>query len=212
VSIVKYKVFLYAVLFSTMPLANVITNADIELLSISSPSGWKTYNSEQLFDGISDRYTQTRFAAYQKKGDLLSDDNTYDISLKLIDAISVNSLGFYNDWRHHLGQQVTAMSVSLYNESRGLLWSNSFDDLKQNSWDEIKLVSFSSAIGNVSQIDFKVTGAHGNHFEIRELLVGYSRLPALQRSSSQVNTPSIAFLFVIAITALVVGRKKLFKK
>lgn len=207
----KFKIMLCTVFFSTMPLANVITSEDIEQLNISSPADWQTYNTHQLFDGISDRYSATRFAAYQKSGDSLSSDNPYNISLMLTSTVSVNSLGFFNDWRYHLDQQVSAMSVSLYNENRGLLWSNQFNNLQQNSWQEIKLFDFSNAIDNVSQIDFNVIGLQGNHFEIRELLVGYTRLPTLQVSSENVSVPSIAALILLGISALLFRRQNRLK-
>lgn len=187
--------------------ASLITNSDIASLSVTAPDDWKTYNTHQLFDGIYDRYTETRFAAYQKSGSLLSTTEPYTISISLVEGTAVDSLGFYNDWRHHLNQQVRSMDIDLYNELGVSLWSGSFSNLQQNSWEKISLFDFSTPITDVKKIDFTVTESQGNHFEIRELLVSYT--PSLaQSSSSVVNAPSIAVLVSLCLIALVLMRLK----
>ncbi len=188
-------------------LASLITSSDIASLSVTAPDDWKTYNTHQLFDGIHDRYTKTRFAAYQKSGSLLSTAEPYIISISLVEGKAIDSLGFYNDWRHHLGQQVRSMDIDLYNELGVSLWSGSFSNLQQNSWEKISLFDFSAPVADVKKIDFTVTESQGNHFEIRELLVSYT--PSLaQTSSSAVNAPSIAVLISLCLLALVLMRLK----
>lgn len=202
----KLNILFACFLMSTAPLANVITHSNIDQLQILAPSKWQTYNAHQLFDGIDDRYTSTRFVAYQKNGELLSADNPYNIRVMLTGAVAVNSLGFYNDWRHNLHQQVSAMNISLYNSTSDLLWSNDFNQLKQNVWEEIKMFEFSESIADVSRIDFNVFGSQGNHFEIRELLVGFTQRPPLQASAVSVSAPSLALFGMIGISALILWR------
>lgn len=187
---------------STFTSAEYITNAEIDSISVNAPIQWSTNNIDFLFDGITDRYTPTRFAAYQNGGDLLSNSNTYDIDVALTNGIDIDSISFLNDWRHYLGQQVMSMDVALYNDVSGLLWSDSFSDLKQNSWDVIDLMNFDTPIYDVTDIAFSITGSQGNHFEIRELLVGVHSDTGGELATSEVSTPGIIGIVFIVLGAM----------
>ncbi|MFT6269456.1 MAG: hypothetical protein ACJAVV_002282 [Alphaproteobacteria bacterium] len=179
--------------------ANVITNDDIDSISVSGPEKWEAYNIDLLFDGIDYRYSNTRFAAYQNGGERLSQGNPFVLSVALINNSNISSLSFFNDWRHQLSQQVTSMDVVFYSRDNNLLWSDSFSGLKKNSWDEVDIISFDTPIFDVANIDFKITGAQSDHFEIRELLVGADT----KLQQSYVSAPNVVVFFLIAISALV---------
>lgn len=180
--------------------ASIITNADIDSISVKAPNKWKAYNVDLLFDGIDYRYTTKRFAGYQKTGDLLSANDPFTLSVALINNANIESISFFNDWRNVLKQQVTSMSIALYNDDSRLLWSDSFSGLKKDSWDQIDLVKFDTPIFDVKTINFSVTGAQSNHFEIRELLVStYSGQSNNNLATSNVSTPSIIALFTIGL-------------
>ncbi|MFT4655047.1 MAG: hypothetical protein ACJA0G_002005 [Kangiellaceae bacterium] len=179
--------------------ANIITNADINSISVNGPEKWGAYNIDMLFDGIDDRYTNKRFAAYQNAGELLSQDNPFILSIELINKSHINSLSFFNDWRHQLGQQVTSMDVMFYGSVNNLLWSDSFSDLNKNSWDKIDIINFNTPIFDVTYIDFKVTGAQNDHFEIRELFVRANE----NLQQNHVSSPNVLVFILIAMGAIV---------
>ncbi|WP_371196198.1 hypothetical protein [Glaciecola sp. SC05] len=180
--------------------AKFISNENISELSLLGPEGWEFYNAVQLFDGVTDRYTPTRFAAYQRSGADLSDQQVFNIHVALTTGVNVTSISFFNDWRHHLGQQVRSMNVSLLAENSQLLWHDSFDNLQQGSWDVINLRNFSTPVLNVKQMSFDITGFQGNHFEIRELLVGTAPdKPKL--STVDVSSPTM----IIFVSVVMVG-------
>ena len=177
--------------FSTISAASFISNNEIERISISSPSDWTTLNAEQLFDGISDQHTVTRFAAYQNTGSLLSSDNPYQISISFFNAKEVDSISFFNDWGSTFRQQIASMNVTFYDQNNGLLWSNDYDNLKKNSWEEIKLFDFSTPIVDVKSIDFTITGSQGSYFEVRELAVSVTNEPDQPQSTPPDDEPFI---------------------
>lgn len=183
--------------------AGIIKTEDIAMISIQQPSNWQTFNTQQLFDGIDDRYTPTRFAAYQKKGDLLTSSAPFNISVALVSGVNVSSISFFNDWRYHLNQQVAAMNVSLYGVNSRLLWNSSFNNLQQNTWDKIDLVSFDEAINDVMRIDFTVVKSQGNHFEIREFVVGTQEPLLLNASAtSPVSAPNVGLMLMLGLGLL----------
>ena len=206
--LIRQLIFVIISLVSSKAFASYITQSDIQSIDVTAPAGWQTLNTHQLFDGISDRFTTTRFAAYQEQGDKLSASNPYKISVDLASSVNVTSLGLFNDWNNYLDQQVTSMSIELYDEFAGLLWSNDFSNVMQNTWSEIKLVDFSSAINNVKSVDFYVTGAESNHFEIRELLIAYSDASNAPPSSVVISAPSILAIILLGIASIMVFRQK----
>lgn len=187
---------LYLLLASFGSQASIISNNDIASINFNSPDGWKILNTHQLFDGISDRFSPTRFAAYQKKGDDLSDTNVFNISVSLITGVNVSSISFFNDWNNLLRQQVASMNVELYGANSRLLWADSFSGLQQNTWDKINLVEFAAPVLDVTRIDFNINAKQSDHIEIRELLIGSSNDYKLSQAV-EASSPSIWGLFLV---------------
>ncbi len=189
--------------------ANFITNDDIDSVNVTAPALWQVYNVNQLFDGIEDRYTNTRFAAYHKNGDLLSNTNVFNISVMLSQNFDVTSLAFFNDWRHSLNQQVAGMNIGLYDDHQRLLWHDDFTNLQQNSWMKIELAKFDIPVFDVRQIEFNVTAMQSDHFEIRELQVGTLIKPnSIQSSVNNASVTGIIVLFAGGVFAMMFRLKR----
>jgi len=193
---------------NAVPITNILSNSDITSIEVSKPAGWTAHNLDLLFDGNSSRYTKKRFAGYQRSGNLLSDSNSFSINVLLNESVDVSSISFYNDWRHHLGQQVDALSLSLLDSSSQSLWSGSFSDLMLYTWDKIDLVAFKTPVENVRQLDFTVTKSQGNHFEIREFVVETVNMPEL----AQVSVSAPASIGIVLLSLLCIASRKLIGK
>ena len=86
-----------------------------------------------------------------------------------------------------------------------LLFLKAYDLLhraKQNSWDVIDLMNFDTPIYDVTDIAFSITGSQGNHFEIRELLVGVHSDTGGELATSEVSTPGIIGIVFIVLGAM----------
>lgn len=201
------KQFLQHILISSVLLitfgtnASVITNSDVNLITVTTPEAWTAENKESLLDGITGKRQGTRFIGFRNTGDELSTTNEFLINIKLNQLFTITDFSFFNDWGYHLKQQVMDMSVTFSNEG-SLISTDSYTGLAMDTFEEITLFN-GKDIKGVSNIEVSITKIDNINFEIRELL--FSATP--DSNITNVSSPASSVLMLIMIGLLFRTRK-----
>lgn len=201
------KQFLQHILISSVLLisfgtnATVITNSDVNLITVTTPEAWTAENTESLLDGITGQRQGTRFIGFRNTGDELSTTNEFLITIKLNQLFTITDFSFFNDWGYHLKQQVMDMSVTFSNEG-SLISTESYTGLAMDTFEEITLFN-GKDIKGVSNIEVSITKVDNINFEIRELL--FSATP--DSNITNVSAPASSVLMLMIMGLLFRTRK-----
>lgn len=160
-----------SILLSSLSNASIITNADVAALTVTSPLNWTFIHSSSLLNGITANGANEaeRFVGFRNNGTALSAANPFVIDMSLKSATVITGFSFFNDWGLLLNQQVMTMKVDVFSEGT-TLYTNLFDALALNRFDEIGLVS-GLLLAGADQITFTILGLQKTNFEIREFVI-----------------------------------------
>jgi hypothetical protein len=187
-------------LFSIGVQASIITSADVEQFTITTPDKWTVANANTLIDGKFDNIhaeinqVNSRFIGFRNDGEQLSSSKPVSILIDLNGSFIITGFSFYNDWGNILQQQVVELNIGFFG-SNGQIGDSIFATaLSKNTFDIISIFD-DKVFGGVEQIKLDITGVNKTNFEIRELVFN-------------VNSPSTFGLLLLLTLALVLRARK----
>lgn len=182
---ISVALLLLSVSFSSNSL--IIGSSDVDSISFDLPTGWTASNESALFDGVTKRFGASRFIGFRNNGSDLTLSNPFQIDVDFNSLFDISSFAFYNDWGHHLHQQVASITIDFLDSAAQTIFSNFRSDVQLNSFSLVNVFSTTNAIKDVAGISVKISGIQRTNFEIREFVLEASR--SQLAGQNQVNAP-----------------------